>query len=204
LSDGRVGILGGTFDPIHHAHLAIAEQAHEQLRLAEVLFVPAAQTVHKPADAVTPVEHRARMIELAIADNPHFTLSRTEIERDGPSYTVDTLAQLRAERPNDELFFIVSAEAARDLPTWREPARILELARVAIVPRLGYGTPTREWLAHHFPGRADRFIYLDAPALGHSASDIRRRVAAGQSIRYLLPREVEDYISRHALYTGAR
>lgn len=204
MSGGSVGVLGGTFDPIHHAHLAIAEQAYEQLHLAEVLFVPAAHTVHKPTAAVTPVEHRARMIELAIADNSHFTLSRIEIERGGPSYTVDTLSQLRAERPDEELFFIVSAEAARDLPTWREPARILDLSHIAIVPRLGYETPTREWLAHHFPGRADRFSYLDAPALGHSASDIRRRVAAGQSIRYLLPPGVEDYISRHALYTGAR
>jgi nicotinate-nucleotide adenylyltransferase len=204
LSGARLGVLGGTFDPIHYAHLAIAEQARQQLGLAEVLFVPAAQAVHKPAPDVSAVEHRARMIELAVADNPSFALSRIEIERGGPSYTVDTLAQLRAERPTDELVFIVSAQAARELPGWREPTRILGLATLAIVPRLGYDTPTGEWLAERFPGQADRFTVLDAPALGHSASDIRRRVAAGLSIRYLVPRAVEEYIQRHALYKGGR
>jgi nicotinate-nucleotide adenylyltransferase len=204
LSGARVGILGGTFDPIHYAHLAIAERTHEQLRLAVVLFVPAAQTVHKPAATVTPVEQRAAMIELAIADNPHFALSRVEIERDGPSYTVDTLTQLRGERPADELFFIVSADAARELPTWREPRRILELCHFTIVPRLGFDTPSPEWLSHHFPGQADRFTFVDTPALGHSASDIRRRLAAGQGIRYLVPPAVDEYISRHALYRGGQ
>jgi nicotinate-nucleotide adenylyltransferase len=199
----RLGILGGTFDPVHYAHLAIAEQAREQLGLAQLLFVPAAQTVHKPAASVTPVEHRLQMLELAIHGNPAFAVSRLEVERGGPSYTVDTLAALHEQRPADELIFIVSAEAARELPAWREPARILDLARVAIVPRLGYQMPDAEWLAHAFPGRGQRFTVLDAPALGHSATDIRQRVAAGRSIRYLVPDAVADYIARHALYTGA-
>jgi nicotinate-nucleotide adenylyltransferase len=203
LSASRVGILGGTFDPIHYAHLAIAEQAREQLALEQVLFVPAWQTVHKPADAVSPAEHRAAMVQLAIADNPAFALSRIEMDRGGPSYTVDTLAQLTASSPRAELFFIMSAEAVRDLPGWREPARILELATVAVVPRLGYATPDPAWLAQAFPGSADRFVLADAPALGHSASDIRRRVRAGLSIRYLVPPPVDEYIRRHALYQGA-
>lgn len=203
MSGARLGILGGTFDPVHYAHLAIAEQVREQLGLAEVLFVPAAQTVHKPAESVSDAEHRARMVELAIADNPHFALSRIEIDRGGPSYTVDTLSALAAERPADELVFIMSAEAARELPGWREPRRIIELATIAVVPRLGYATPEREWLAQQFAGLAQRFTLVAAPALGHSASDIRRRVGAGLSIRYLVPPPVDDYIRRHALYQGA-
>lgn len=202
MSGARLGIFGGTFDPIHYAHLAIAEQVREQLALAEVLFVPAARTVHKPVAGVSAAEDRARMVGLAIADNPAFYLSRIEIERGGPSYTVDTLAQLAAWRPDDELVFILSAEAARELPTWREPKRIVELATIAVVPRLGYETPDGEWLAHEFPGLGERFHFADAPALGHSASDIRRRVRAGLSIRYLVPPAVEQYIREHALYQG--
>lgn len=200
----RVGVLGGTFDPVHYAHLAIAEQVRGQLDLTEMLFVPAAQTVHKPAGEVTDAEHRARMVELAIQDNPAFTLSRVEIERGGPSYTVDTLAELHAERPHDELVFIMSAEAARQLSTWREPARIAQLALIAVVPRLGYEMPERGWLAEQVGGQADRFVFVDTPALGHSASDIRRRVGAGLSIRYLVPVAVEQYIHHHGLYQGAR
>lgn len=204
MSGARLGILGGTFDPIHYAHLAIAEQAREQLELARVLFVPAAQTVHKPTDRVTPIEHRLAMVELAIADNPTFALSRAEADRPGPSYTVDTLDDLQRQHPTDELVFIMSAEAARGLPDWREPMRILGLATIALVPRLGYDTPDRAWLLQRFPAAADRFSFLEAPALGHSASDIRRRVATGKSIRYLVPAAVADYIERHALYVGAQ
>jgi nicotinate-nucleotide adenylyltransferase len=198
----RVGILGGTFDPIHYAHLAIAEQAREQLGLPEVLFVPAAQPVHKRAGQVAAAEHRARMIELAIADNAHFRLSRIELDRGGPSYTVETLRQLRAERPADELVFIVSVEAARQLPAWREPLAIVDMARIAIVPRLGYAAIDRAWLGEQFADRADRFELVDAPELGHSSSDIRRRVRAGLSIRYLVPPAVDEHIRRHALYQG--
>jgi nicotinate-nucleotide adenylyltransferase len=200
MSGGRWGVLGGTFDPIHYAHLAMAERVREQFGLAGVWFVPAAQAVHKPAAEVSPVRDRVAMIELAIADNPYFTLDRLEIERGGPSYTVDTLAELAQRHAGDELFFILSAEAVRELPTWRRPQRILELAMLVVVPRLGYRTPDRDWLAHHFPGQVDRFAFADAPALGHSASDIRRRVAAGQSIRYLVPPAVEAYCAGHGLY----
>ena len=200
MSASRLGVFGGTFDPIHHAHLAIAEQAREQLDLREVLFVPAGRTVHKPSAKVSPAEHRARMVELAIADNPRFMLSRIELERGGPSYTVDTLAGLAAERPADELVLIVSAEAARQLSTWREPARIVALARVAVVPRLGYETPSAAWLAAQTGAPPERFTFVDTPALGHSATDIRRRVGAGASIRYLVPSAVDDYIRQHRLY----
>lgn len=196
----RVGILGGTFDPIHYAHLAIAEQARDDLDLRSVLFVPASVPVHKDAATVTPAADRVAMVELAIADNPCFELSRVEIDRAGPSYSVDTLERLAADEPGRQNVFIMSAEAAGSLPGWRSPRRLLELAEVAIVPRLGYALPSRSWLAAEFPGQADRFLFVDTPALGHSASDIRARVRSGRSIRYLVPSPVEDYIVQHLLY----
>jgi nicotinate-nucleotide adenylyltransferase len=196
----RLGILGGTFDPIHFAHLAIAEQTREDLDLDAILFVPAALPVHKPPAAVTAVDHRLAMVELAIADNPCFVLSRIELDRGGPSYSVDTLEQLTAEQPQRKHVFIMSSEAAKALPGWRSPRRLLELAEVAVVPRLGYVLPSRSWLAAEFPGQADRFTFVDTPALGHSASDIRNRVRSGRSIRYLVPDAVEDYIVQHGLY----
>ena len=200
LSASRWGILGGTFDPIHYAHLAIAEQARDQLDLAGVLFTPAATPVHKPAESVSPAEHRLAMVELAIEDNPCFELSRIEVDRGGPSYSVDTLEELTRLRPTDSWVFIMSAEAAQALPTWRSPRRLLELCEIAIVPRLGYALPSRAWLAAQFAGQADRFVFVDTPALGHSASDVRARVRNGRSIRYLVPQPVEDYIVQHGLY----
>lgn len=197
---GPVGVLGGTFDPIHFAHLAMAEQVRQQLRLEEVLFVPAGQTVHKDAARVSPPGHRVRMLELATADNPAFVVDRLEIERGGPSYTVDTLEQLTRRLAGRDLCFIVSAQAARELPDWREPERILDLARIVIVPRLGYELPDRAWLAGRFGRRADRFVIAETPSLGHSSSDIRARVGAGQSIRYLVPEPVRAYIDQHGLY----
>jgi nicotinate-nucleotide adenylyltransferase len=200
LSGRRVGVLGGTFDPVHFAHLAIAEAACDELGLDEVVFVPAGHTVHKPVERVSPAEDRLRMLELAVAGNDCFRVDGLEIERGGPSYTVDTLAQLAAHRPDEERYFIVSSEAARDMPGWREPRRILELARVVVVPRLGYASPSQDWLEEQFAGLGGRFHFLDAPVLGHSASDIRARVAAGRSIRYLVPEAVEAYIRQHGLY----
>ncbi len=195
----RWGILGGIFDPIHYGHLAIAEQARDALSLACVLFVPAGEPVHKGAPGAD-AEHRARMIELATTDNSAFVLSRIELDADRPSYTVDTLTELAAEHPGRDWTIIVSAEAARTLPTWRLPERILDLASVAIVERLGYDDISAEWLAQQFPGRADRFTVLDTSRLGHSSTDVRGRIRAGRSIRYLVPASVEAYIGDNRLY----
>lgn len=200
LSAERWGVLGGTFDPLHFAHLTLAEQVREALDLRGVLFVPAARPVHKPAADVSPVEHRLRMVELAIAGNPRFEVSRIELDRPSPSYSVDTMEQLVAERPADEFVFIVSAEAVRQLIDWRRPQRLLELCQVAVVPRLGVTMPSRRWLNERFPGQGQRFLFVDASHLGHSSSEIRARAAAGRSIRYLVPSEVEAYIREHALY----
>lgn len=197
----RVGLMGGTFDPIHVGHLVIAEEAREALGLDRMLFVPAGTPPHKPASEVTAVEHRVAMVRLAIEDNPAFELSRIEVDRPGPSYTVDTVEQLAAEL---DVTVILSAETFRELPTWREPDRLFAAARVAVVPREGYPAPDPGWLAATFPGRDDRVIYLEAPHLGLSSTAIRARVAAGRSIRYLVPPAVDSYITAHHLYRTER
>jgi nicotinate-nucleotide adenylyltransferase len=193
-----IGVMGGTFDPIHVGHLAIGEEAREALALDTVLFVPAGQPPHKPAGSVTSVEHRLAMVELAIADNPAFELSRIEIERPGPSYTVDTVEAL--VRDADDLVLILSAETFSELPSWHEPERLFEAARMAVVPREGYPAPDPAWLAAAFPGREGRVTYLEGPRLGLSSTAIRARVAAGRSIRYLVPDMVGAYIADKQLY----
>ena len=194
----EVGVMGGTFDPIHLGHLAVAEEAREVLGLARIVFVPAGQPPHKPAGDVSPAEHRLAMVELAIADNPSFELSRIEVDRAGPSYTVDTLEDLAAG--GDRLTVILSAETFAELPTWHEPERLFAAARVAVAPRWGYPAPGSEWLGETFPGREDRVSYLEGPRLGVSSTALRARVAAGRSIRYLVPAAVAAYIAAHDLY----
>jgi nicotinate-nucleotide adenylyltransferase len=196
---GAWGLLGGTFDPVHCGHLAIAEQTREALGLEGVIFMPAARPPHKPHGASAPAEDRAAMVSLAIADNATFTLSRLELERPGPSYAVDTLEMLRADSPR-EYVFILSSEAFAGLDTWRDPGRLLELCRVAVVPRPGYPTLDVSSVTQRFPGREDRVLFMDGPRLGHSASDIRRRVREGRSIRYLVPAPVAQYIAERGLY----
>ena len=202
---GSVGILGGTFDPIHYGHLAIAEEVREALGLERVLFVPAGVPPHKPGRIISAPEHRVAMIKTAIAGNPAFELSRIEIDRPGPSYAVDTLdlldAQARAADREPNFTFILSAEAFAELTTWREPRRLLTLCRMAVVPRGGRAEPGRAWLEEHLPGQEDRVIFLDRPNIGLSATGIRERVARGRSIRYLVPDAVSAYIVDHALYS---
>lgn len=193
-----IGVMGGTFDPIHVGHLAIAEEAREAMRLDRILFVPAGEPPHKPAGSVTAVEHRVAMVVAAIADNPAFELSTIEVDREGPSYTVDTLEDLAAA--GDALTLILSAETFAELPGWHEPERLFEAARMAVVPRDGYAAPDPAWLSSTFPGRESRVSYLEGPRLGLSSTVIRARVAAGRSIRYLVPPAVEAYISTHHLY----
>ena len=200
---GSLGILGGTFDPIHHGHLVIAEEAREALGLERVLLVPAATPPHKPGRPVTAPEHRLAMTELAIADNPALTVSRIELDRGGRSYSVDTLEALRAERGPDAgvPWFILSSEALAEFPTWRMPGRILELCRLAVVPRGGYEALDAGWVTDHFPGQEDRVLFLPGLLLPISGSVVRRRAAAGRSVRYLVPDAVARYIAEHRLYT---
>lgn len=196
------GLLGGTFDPVHYAHLAIAEQTAEAFGLDGVLFVPANEPPHKPQGAAASAPDRATMVALAIADNPRFRLSRVELDRPGPSYAVDTLERLQTDDPADYVF-ILSSEALSGLKSWRDPDRLLELCRIAVVPRPGFPMLERSWVAEQFPGREERVLFMDGPRLGHSASDIRRRVAARRSIRYLVPREVQAYIAERGLYQAS-
>jgi nicotinate-nucleotide adenylyltransferase len=195
-----IGIMGGTFDPIHLGHLAVAEEARESLGLQRVLFVPAGQPPHKLPAAVTPVEHRVAMVRLAIEDNAAFQLSTVEIDRAGPSYTVDSVEALGRDNPGAVLHLILSAETFAELPTWHEPERLFEAARMAVVPREGYPAPDPAWLADAFPGREDRVEYLEGPRLGLSSTALRARVAAGRSIRYLVPAAVAAYITQQQLY----
>jgi len=198
---GSVGIFGGTFDPIHHGHLAIAEEARETLGLERVLFIPAAEPPHKPGRPVAPAAHRLAMVELAIADNPAFAGSDVELVRGGASYTVDTLEALRADGLV-EPWLILSAEALAGFPTWREPERVLDLARLAIVPRAGHEVLDAAWLEARFPGCGTRAAFLPGPLLPISGSVVRRRAAVGRSVRYLVPDAVAAYITQHRLYTG--
>jgi nicotinate-nucleotide adenylyltransferase len=201
---GSLGIFGGTFDPIHVAHLAVAEEAAEALGLECVVFVPAGRPPHKPDVEITPAEHRLAMVELAIAGNERFSVDRLELDRAGPSYTVDTLEALRASRvaaglPPD-LSLILSAEAFLGLMTWHEPRRVLELASLIVAPRDGFPDAGPGFLAEHLPDLAGRAIFLDGPRLRLSASELRGRAAAGRSLRYLVPDAVAAYIGDHGLY----
>lgn len=196
--------MGGTFDPIHVGHLAVAEEARDTLGLERIVFIPAGQPPHKTASAVSSAADRLAMVALAIADNPAFELSRLEVDRSGPSYTTDTVAELArtevAAGRTPDLTLILSAETFADLPTWHEPTRLLATARVAVVPREGYPAPDPGWLARAFPGQEDRVDFLEGPRLGLSSTALRERVASGRSIRYLVPDAVAGYIAEHRLY----
>ena len=194
-----LGVLGGTFDPPHYGHLALAESARVQLRLDLLLFVPAGQQPLKPDRPTTPPHHRVAMVEAAIADNPAFAVSRVDLYRPGPHYTVETLALLRQEYPGAELYFLMGGDSLADLLAWRDPARIVRQATLAVMPRPG-SQPDLEMLERAVPGLRERLIWLDAPHLGISASDLRRRARAGLSLRYLVPPSVEGYIRQHRLY----
>lgn len=199
------GILGGTFDPVHLGHLALAGEARTELDLERVLFVPNADPPHKQGQAVTPARHREAMVTLAIADEPAFVLSRIELERPGLSYAVDTVAELaarsRAEgRP--EPWFILSAEVLEDFDSWHQPRRVMELTRLAVAPRPGAAPLDRTWVSRHYPGFEDRFAFLPGPELDIASTDIRAAVAAGRSIASSVPGPVADYIARERLYRG--
>ncbi len=205
---GALGVFGGTFDPIHIAHLAVAEAARDTLDLERVLFIPAGEPPHKPDRRITSAEHRLAMVEAAIDGNPGFATSRIEIDRPGPSYTIDTLRALRdedvARGRSPRLALILSAEAFVELPSWHDPAGVLGLAALVVAPRDGYAAASPDFLAARFPGVDTRAVFLDGPRLRLSASELRRRAAGGRSLRYLVPDAVAAYIGDHALYQDQR
>jgi nicotinate-nucleotide adenylyltransferase len=199
----RLGIFGGTFDPVHYGHLLLAECCREQCRLDAVWFLPAAVPPHKQRKDLTPAAARVEMLELAVTANEAFSVCRYEADRGGLNYTADTLAHFHQEDPGWELFFLLGADMLRDLPRWRDPARICELALVVAVRRSGQRPPDFDALAGlASPARIDeiRRHQVEMPEMALSGTDLRRRVAAGQSIRYRTPRAVEQYIRAHGLY----
>ena len=194
----RIGILGGTFDPIHYGHLAIAEEARLALQLDRVLFVPAAQQPLKRGAHIATPEQRFAMVQLACAPNPAFEVSRIELDRPGPSFTLTTLEALQAARIG-EVHFILGDDALADLTRWYGAARVVELARIIAVGRPG-SAPDITRILHALPALSERLTVLPGPALDISSSALRRRVAAGQPIRYQTPDAVVAYIDEHGLY----
>ena len=198
----KTGVLGGTFDPVHNGHLAIAEEVRWRLGLEEVLFIPTGQPYLRTNGPVLPAEHRLEMVRRAIAGRPRFKVSEMEIERAGPSYTVDTITELREGlNYRGEIYFILGWDKLSEFPGWKQPARLLELCSLAAVPRPGCAPPDLKSLDAVLPGMAQGVILFRSPFVDISASDIRERVRCGQSIKNLVPGAVSDYIREHGLYT---
>jgi nicotinate-nucleotide adenylyltransferase len=199
----RVGILGGAFNPPHIGHLVCAQEALLQLELDSVLFVPVGQAPHRELDNDPGAETRLEMVELAIEDDDRFAGSRVEIDRDAPSYTSDTLLELDTARPDDERVLILGGDQAAALPEWHEPEQVLELAEVAVVERTNWSRNAVGIRVGRLRG-AERIRYLDMPVIQVSSSSVRRRVAAGLPIRYLVPDRVASFIEAKDLYARAR
>ena len=196
-----IGVLGGTFDPIHLGHLVMAEEARQRLRLARVLFVPAGQPWLKTDRVVAPGTHRVEMVRRAIAGKAYFEVSTTEIDRPGPSYTVDTVDILQQELgPEASFFLLLGWDSLAELPRWKEPTKLVELCKLVAVPRPGFNAPDLRALESSVPGISESVVWLDIPPVDISSSDIRKRVAEGVPVGNLVPDEVAMYIEEHKLY----
>ena len=204
-SKQRIAVFGGTFDPVHLGHLIVAEQCREQAGLDQVWFVPAARPPHKRERALTPFGQRVEMLALAVAGHSAFVVSEIEKDRPGPSYTADTLTEIAAQHSELELSFVLGSDSLPDLPLWHEPLRILELARLLVVARPGWPMrPLEQIMAELNPDRRElRSQIVQVPLIDLSSRELRRRVAEGRSIRYLVPRAVEIYIREKQLYRTA-
>jgi nicotinate-nucleotide adenylyltransferase len=197
----RLGLFGGTFDPIHLGHLILAEQCRESCSLDRVWFVVAGEPPHKRR-ARTAVAHRLEMARIAVAGHSAFAVSEIEATRPGPHYSVETLESVRRQHLDDELFFLIGADSLNDLPSWREPARIAQLATIVVVNRPGIDQVDAARLPTFGPGLRE-IALVTVPPIGIASSDLRRRVAEGKSIRYMVPRGVEAYIEAQGLYHGS-
>jgi nicotinate-nucleotide adenylyltransferase len=189
----RVGIMGGTFDPIHHGHLVAASEVATLFSLDEVIFVPTGEPWQKSHRQVSPAEHRYLMTVIATASNPRFWVSRVDIDRAGPTYTIDTIRDIGAQRPGADLYFITGADALAQILSWKDAEDALKLATFVGVTRPGYDLSDE-----HLP--RDSVTLVDVPAMAISSSDCRARVAAGKPVWYLVPDGVVQYISKHHLY----
>jgi nicotinate-nucleotide adenylyltransferase len=193
----RLGVMGGTFDPIHYGHLVTAEEALDQFALDEVVFVPTGHPWMKVRDVISPAEHRYLMTVIATASNPLFSVSRVEVDRDGPTYTIDTLRALKEERgPKTDLFFVTGADAIVEIFQWKQLDELFDLAQFIAATRPGYDIAAFAAHAALHPG----VTVMNVPALAISSTDIRERVGAGHPIRYLVPEGVKSYIEKAGLY----
>jgi nicotinate-nucleotide adenylyltransferase len=191
-----IGVIGGTFDPIHIAHLIIAEAAVEALSLRQVVFVPAARPPHKDRDGVTPIGHRLEMVRLAIAGNPRLAVSDIEARRKSPSYTIDTIRELRSGLDaHEEIYFVMGGDSLVEFFTWKDPLELLSACRFAVVPRPGVSLDDAD------PRILERASVVAAPEMSIASRDIRERARLGRTIRYLVPAPVESYIHEKKLYT---
>jgi nicotinate-nucleotide adenylyltransferase len=197
----RIGLLGGTFDPPHIAHLVLADCAIESLGLDDVFFIPAADPPHKQGDTRQPAEHRLRMLERALSIDPRFKLSLVDIERPGPHYTVDTVRIFGQQYPHAELYFVIGSDSLRDLPTWYHPAELVTLCKLAVMRRPDAEVPP-DLDAAIMPGLAGRVVFIDAPRLDISSTEIVERLRQGKTVRYLVPDAVLDYIDSGKIYQG--
>ena len=196
----RIGVIGGTFDPIHYGHLAAAEEARVRMNLERVLFVVARVPPHKLDEEVTPVEHRLAMVSLAIASNPDFAISTVDVDRPGPSYTVDTVSILQEQWGHEtEIHFIMGVDSLLELPTWHQPQRLIQLCRLVAVRRPGFEIDMAQ-LEASLPGISSRAEIIDMPEMDISSTDLQQRAREGLPIKYQVPEEVERYINDHELY----
>ncbi len=197
----RVGLLGGTFDPVHLGHLIVAEDVRVQLSLDQVLFIPARQSPLKQDRQCSPVEDRLAMTELAVASNAHFAVSAVELERDLPSYTVETVQYLLEQLGKGAtLYFMVGLDQAAQLPRWKDPDVLMDLCQLVFMTRPGWQPLDYETLETYIPRSRERTMVVTVPAIGISSTEIRRRAGQGHSIKYLVPEPVEEYILRHRMY----
>lgn len=198
---GRLGIMGGTFDPVHYGHLVTAEGARYELGLEKVIFVPAGLPPHKPGQKICEPRHRYAMVGAAVSSNPFFKVSGLELERPGPSYTIDTVSRVKELYPVKDIFFITGADAVLDILTWKDFELLLRSCRIVAATRPGYRMEEIWEKLEGIPeGLKKNIIPVEAPALAISSTDIRNRVFEGRPIKYLLPESVEDYIFKHNLY----
>ena len=199
----RLGIMGGTFDPVHYGHLVAAEGARHHFCLDRVIFVPAARPPHKGHSFVSPPEHRLAMTNLAVASNPFFQVSDMEVLRSGPSYTIDTVREIRTIFPYAQIYFITGADAVLEILTWRRVEDLLDMCLFIAATRPGYRLESIfKRLEGLTPSQLAKIVTMEVPALAISSTDIRRRVREGRPIKYLLPEEVENYIHCSGLYSN--
>lgn len=202
----RIGVFGGSFDPLHLGHLILAEQSREQAKLDEVWFIPAARPPHKLDAPPTSFEHRVAMLRLILDKHSDFRIDTLEADRAGPSYTADTLEELHRRHPGNYWHYLLGSDSVPDLPKWHEPARIVAVAGLVVMERLGFPTPTAAEVARmiNVPPTSLRMQKINVPLIELASRDIRQRVATGGSIRFMVPEVIENYIHQHGLYRSSK